>query len=60
MALTEAKCPQCGKQLGTLYEIPVEYANKHWHLSCLLDHLTEGPRLTDNPFSPIGGAGFHP
>lgn len=45
MSLTGAKCPYCQKALGTLYEIPVEYGKQHWHLSCLLDHLSE---LVDN------------
>jgi hypothetical protein len=44
-----------------IYDTIVEYAARHWHLSCLLDTLTQGPRLADNPLSPLhGGAGFHP
>jgi hypothetical protein len=43
------------------YDIPVHYDKKHWHLSCLLDHLTRAPRLTDNPLSPLDGdAGLYP
>jgi hypothetical protein len=56
---TGVKCPECGKPLG-IYDIILEYAGKHWHLSCLLDNLTQGPQLADNPYSPLGGAGFHP
>lgn len=58
--LTAALCAQCGLHVGNLRDVPIEYAGKHWHLSCLLDDLTRGPQWTDNPFSPLGGPGFHP
>ena len=61
MALTSAKCAHCEKQLGYHYDLPIEYPGKHWHISCLLDTLTQGARLADNPLSPLhGGSGFHP
>ena len=61
MKLTDAKCAHCGKQLGDLREIPMEYAGKHWHISCLLDTLPLSDfRPTDKPHTPTSGAGFHP
>lgn len=59
MSRAEFKCPECSKSIR-YSDIGVHYAGRHWHLSCLLDSLTQGVRLADNPFSPLGGAGFHP
>ena len=41
------------------FDAAIHYIGRHWHLSCLLDSLTQGPRLVDNPYSDLG-AGFHP
>jgi len=62
MALTGTKCARCYKMMGTIYEIPVEYAGRHWHLSCLLDNLTstDNNSLSLSSGTDCGGAGFHP
>lgn len=59
--LRDVKCAECGKSVAYGYEQTLHYADSHWHLSCLLDNLAQGPWLADNPSSPLwGGAGFHP